>query len=205
MPLSTSSAVSADEEGKKEHECDSQEKGYMHPTPIDILKSRISQITTSGGLGIVVHITESDRTSPITWLSTVNTIMPYMLFRSTGAIIEVSIGKDDNDQNDINIADSSDGIHKESKDTSWISFANGRGSTSFQTQLSRSMHYEYSDKSIDCLSVSFPASSNMHVPADELVVRACWQALGNDSEVSIALCYFVGLLKYFFVDQTNDD
>ena len=172
----------------------------MHPTSIDILKSRISQITTSGGLGIVVHVTESDKTSPITWLSTVNTIMPYMLFRSTGAIIEVSIGKHDNDKKDIDIADSSlDDINK-SKDTSRISFVNGQGSASFTTQLSRSMYYEYSDKSIDCLSVSIPADSNAHMPDDELVVRASWQTLGNDSEVSLALCYFVGLLKYFFGD-----
>eukprot|EP01083_Nonionella_stella_P059572 155875_1 len=63
-----------------------------------------------------------------------------------------------------------------------------------------------SDKSIDCLSVSIPTSSNAHVvPDDELVVRASWQTLGNDSEVSLALCYFVGLLKYFFGDQTHDD
>ena len=110
-----------------------------------------------------------------------------MLFRSTGAIIQVSTGKHDDDQNGIYKADSSDGMNT-SKDSSWIPFANGLGSSSFTTQLSRSMHYEYSDKCIDCFSVSIPASSNAHAPGDELVERASWQTLGNDSEMSLALC-----------------
>ena len=68
LSLSASSSGSADE-GKKEEDNHVREEEYMHSTSIGILKSRISQITTSGGLGIVIHVTKSDKTAPLTWLS----------------------------------------------------------------------------------------------------------------------------------------
>ncbi len=151
--------------------------------------SRIGDITTNGSIGVVINISssssESQRSATDLLMNILETVMPYMLFRRTGAIINVSIGED------INAAAGA-------KENAWIPSAIGQANSSFSTQLLRSMYYEYNMQSMDCLSVSIPTSNTIE---DEFIVRGSFQMLGKDSELRMNFCFFVRILHLIFGDK----
>mmetsp|Transcript_2458 Transcript_2458/g.3274 ORF Transcript_2458/g.3274 Transcript_2458/m.3274 type:complete len:393 (-) Transcript_2458:479-1657(-) len=175
------------------------------------LVSKLGTIATTEGIGILVHCFSSNQVSDRKesksnkhgtekFLTTLNLVLPYMLFRGTGAIINTS----SNICVDNNFASFS--TRTNSNETS---AARGLAECAFNTQLIRSIHYEYGEQGIDCLAVTISRKeekSDYFEPSLQDIVKSSFQMIKNESEseLDIKVCGYVGLLERIWSIMNHD-
>lgn len=159
---------------------------------------KLGDITTKGGIGILVHCFSSKQVSTKEtstynssckgygtekFLSILNLTLPYMIFAGVGAIINVCRQDDSFDDDLLSTHESINQSYK----------ARGVAECAFYTQLIRSLHYEYGQYGIDSLAVSLQNQKSFDA---KIVVQSSLQILGEDySELDMRICKLVGVLK----------
>ena len=163
-----------------------------------IVTAKLGDIAQDGGVGILVHCFSSSqvmsnnehddddedsvkRFSAVSFLSVLNLTLPYMIFRGTGAIINVCLQ---------NVSQKSTGEAAESR---------GVAECAFYTQLVRSIHYEYAEHSIDTITATIPKRRSFD---PEIIVETSLQMLDGDSELDSTIILFKSLFKTY---KTNND
>ena len=163
-----------------------------------IVTAKLGGITKSGGIGILVHCFSSRQASikkgneytpsyeqcgAEHFLSILHTSLPYMIFRGTGAIINICqhctpLLDDNNEQ-----------VSNE------YTKARGGAECAFYNQLIRSLYFEYGEHGIDCLAVNLN-NSKRHFNATT-IVQSSLQIVGEESELDPKVCSFMSMLKHF--------
>ena len=196
--------------------------------------SKLGNIAQDGGIGFLIHcfsskqvtIQEPSTTTTTTtssssstnytpsykkygtdkFISVLNLTLPYMIFRGTGAIINVSSEDHDDDFVRLSYSPSSSNLsssmmfmnntNNNSNDVSCK--ARGVAECAFYTQLIRSIHYEYGEYGLDSLAISMSSRDKTVYPPD-VVVRSSLCMLGEEySELDLKICRYVSLFKCFF-------
>lgn len=136
-----------------------------------MLHSKLGDIASDGGLGIIINFTSSLRSRESktkTLLLILDMILPYFLFRRTGAII--------------NVNDRRSSLHDKplGSISSWMQQAISRGVSGFATQLVRSIHFELQEHGIDSVAVTIEEDESLN---DEMIVKSTLQSLGFEEEL----------------------
>ena len=158
------------------------------------ITTKLGNIANEGGIGFLVHCFSSnqgnrEQTKRLTpgekldgteqFLSVLNLTLPYMIFRGTGAII--------------NICGQYSPFYEKSKNED-SSEARGVAECAFYTQLIRSIHYEYAEHGIDSLAVSL---TKQELFDSEIIVQSSLQTLGEDSQLDMKICMYISMLRNF--------
>jgi hypothetical protein len=169
------------------------------------LTSKLGQMTTSGGVGISINccnpkqkstLKRSETTTAIAnktdrFISTIQLILHYMMFREIGAVINV-IDAPQNSELQVGVED---GALR----------ALGFAECAFTSQVAKSIQYEYKEHGIDCLSVSLSFDSIAGIrrlflskPDLKVVVPASFRMLGLKSEMTLKDCRFLKIIDMIF-------
>lgn len=146
------------------------------------LSSRIGEIMTDGGLGVVLNFTSSlsvAESNAKKFLDVMNTILPYYLFRRTGALINVTDLRSDVDEN------YRGGL------SSWIQRGISRGVSGFATQLTRSIHFELIGYGVHCIAVTINQNESI---STDTIVKTTFQSLGHEEELDMNFVRMAGFI-----------
>lgn len=164
------------------------------PTFSATLTSMLGQMTNSGGVGISINCCSRRhaKTVAITnktnrFLSSVQSIIHYMMFREIGAVIDVI---DTSAKSDVQGS---------------VSTARKATESTFTSQVIESMRHEYKAHGIDSLSVSLSSnciSQNGRIfgwkPDPKVVVATSFRMLGLKSEMTLSDCHFFQVIDMIF-------
>ncbi len=178
-------------------------KGGTLPNFCSNVIKALGDMAKNGGIGMCIHCFSSKQAVSLpaqskkkyapsckkngaeTFLSILNLILPYMLFRGTGAIINVC--REDFSEDQLTGLFASNTVFDQS------SKARGKAECAFYRQLVRSLHYEYREHGIDVLAVTLSEEGGIH--DEDVVVRSSLQMLGEDSELDLKICWYNSILK----------
>jgi hypothetical protein len=145
------------------------------------LKSRIGEVMTDGGVGVVLNFTSSlsvAESNAKNFLDVMQIILPYYLFRRTGAVINVTDYRSNGYEN------YRGGL------SSWIQRGISRGVSGFATQLTRSIHFELIGYGVHCIAVTINQNESI---STDTIVKATFQSLGHEEELDMN---FVRMARY---------
>ena len=169
------------------------------------LTSKLGQMTTNGGVGISINccnpkekttLKRSETATAVAnktdrFLSTIQSILHYMVFREIGAVINV-IDAPHNSELQVGVED---GALR----------ALGFAECAFASEVTKSIQYEYKEHGIDCLSVSLSFENISGIktlftskPDLEVVVPASFRMLGLKSEMTLTDCRFLKIIDMIF-------
>jgi hypothetical protein len=157
-------------------------RGDYNDNELSELSSRIGEIMTDGGLGVVLNFTSSlsvAESNAKKFLDVMHTILPYYLFRRTGAVINITDLRSDGDAN------GRGGL------STWIQRGISRGVSGFATQLTRSIHFELIGYGVHSIAVTIRQEESISA---DTIVKTTFQSLGHEEELDFNFVRMTGYI-----------